>query len=163
MKQSWHISSDWVHSHESGYMRQNTSMGSICPQAMHNLRLYKPGPQVQRDLQEDSRKRSRETIRWMLITKKEFFSVFQCLCYYSYSNKMNFKQERFCKLSKAFFPDSILKQFKESDCLLIIEDLYNIAKNSKHDLKETNSRQDHTDSKCAPTFSLGSAYPFDPK
>lgn len=51
-------------------------------------------------------------------------------------NKMNFKQERFCKLSKAFLADSILKQFKESDCLLIIEDLYNIAKNSKHGLKE---------------------------
>ena len=75
---------------------------------------------------------------------------------------MNFKQERFCKLSKAFLADSILKQFKESDCLLIIEDLYNTAKNSKHDLKKTNSSQDHRDSKCAPTSSLGSGYPFDP-
>ncbi|TEA34422.1 hypothetical protein DBR06_SOUSAS6410068 [Sousa chinensis] len=47
------------------------------------------------------------------------------------------------------------------DCLFIIEDLYNTAKNSKHDLKKTNTRQGHRDSKCAPTSPSCSGYPSD--
>ena len=74
---------------------------------------------MQRDFQETAEKGVEKQLDECWQQKKGFFNIFQCLCYHSYSNKMNFKQERFCKFSKAIFSDSILKQFKVTACLLL--------------------------------------------